>query len=96
MARKKQVKTKTFKVFKGDIEYNIIEELEKKKINISELIRRLLVSEYIDKPEFKQAKIKRMLNQRKEKKKEIKGISEDLLKYEEELNKLGYELKGLE
>ncbi len=96
MARKKQTKIKAFKVFKGDIAYNIVEELEKKKIDFSELMRRLLISEFVNKKEFKQAKINRLLSQRKELKSQIPKISDELKIKEKQLKRLGYELKDLE
>ena len=92
MARKKQTKIKAFKIDRNDLAFGIVEELEKRKVDFSKLIRSLLVSEFSNKKEFKEAKIKRLLNQRKELQKKIPEISKQLLNNEKQLNKLGYDL----
>jgi hypothetical protein len=89
---KKKVKVKTFKVMKGDIAYYIIEELEKRKTDFSSLMRRLIVTEFSNKTEFKQAKINRLLNERKMIKKEVPKISKQLEENEKELNRLGHKI----
>jgi hypothetical protein len=93
MGRKKQIKIKTFKVKKGELEYYIIEQLEKKKVDFSKLIRNLLISEFSNKKEFKDAKINRILNERKNLKSKIPKISNELINLEKQLNKLGYKLQ---
>lgn len=91
MARK--TKIKTFKVNRNDLAYGIIEEMEKKKLDFSKVIRNLLVSEFSNKKEFKKAKINRLLNSRKELNKKIQEISGQLRENEKQLNKLGHELE---
>ena len=83
---------------KGELSREITEALIKKigKTGFSKLIRDLLTSEYSTKKEFKQAKINRIIERRKNLKNQIPLISKELLDLEKQLGKLGYKLKGLE
>jgi hypothetical protein len=96
MARKKETKIKAFKVTKGDIAYDIVEKLESKKCDFSKIMREALIFYFINKEEFKQAKIEGLLTKRKELKDKIPEISKELQTNEKLLNKLGYKLGYLD
>lgn len=99
MGRKKDMLIKSI-VFGGrdNLARIIIEQIEKAKgkQKVSEEVRKAIITHFSNKPEFREIKIKALRERRKLLKKELKEKARTIRENEEELNKLGYELKDLE
>jgi len=78
----------------GDMSRTVIEKIPEQKL--SEVVRRAIVNYFYIHPEFKEAKIRKTLEDRKDIKDKILSISKELKDNEKTLTKLGYKLNELE
>lgn len=93
--KKKRYLIKTVNFGKpGDVSRNIIERLLEKNIDISKITRKAIAAYFSTSKEFTHSKIQNLLEERSKLKEKIPEISNDLLKIEDKLNKLGHKLKN--
>jgi len=94
MSQKKYLRTSINFGKRGELSREIVEKIIKKKGNVglSEEIRKALVTHFSNKPEFKEAKINSLIEERKKLHKELKNLSEKLSNNGDDLEKLGYEV----
>jgi len=96
MARKnKKYMTKSINFGnKGDTARSIIESLEKRKgkTEVSQEVRKALIAYFSKSKDFKKIKISGLLEERKEIKRQMKKLQNELDRTEGELNKLDYQI----
>lgn len=93
---RKEILTKTINFGrKGDIGRQLVERIEKKYGNraLSNIVRKSLIACMSNKPEFKEAKKRALLEERKEIRKKLKEANDQMQKNADELEKLGYEFE---
>lgn len=76
---------------KGNRARSIIERIEKRagKTEVSRIVRNALIGYFSKSKEFKEIKISALLEERKEIKKRLREVGEELTKNADELEKLG-------
>lgn len=98
MSKNKYLRTSINFGKKGELSRELAEKLIKEvgKIGFSNVVRKALIACYLNKKEFRDVKINKLLYERKELKSQVPKISKQLQEKEKQLNKLGYKLKDLE